>query len=114
RRDHVDRRQRLMTGVNIFPLLGGDGVEVEPIDRAALAEAEAERLVQSTAAGAAGIERLATAAEAAAAAPAGGQGSGGLLTAAVALAESGARIDEIAAALAGQAERFEITPPRRH
>lgn len=44
RRGELARRQREMTGVNVFPLLADDGVHPEPVDRDALVRAEAERL----------------------------------------------------------------------
>ncbi|MFN8152109.1 MAG: methylmalonyl-CoA mutase family protein [Solirubrobacterales bacterium] len=45
RHDEIDRRERELTGVNTFPLLGDDGTEpIEPPDAEALAAAEAERL----------------------------------------------------------------------
>jgi methylmalonyl-CoA mutase len=74
------RRQREMTGVNVFPLLADDRVHPEPADREALARSEADRLAER-----------APLADDVLAAPA-----GGLLAALVAAAAAGARIDELA------------------
>ena len=138
RRQHeLNRRERLMTGVNIYPLLGDDGVQIEPVDREALARLDAARQAERPPLGEDATERLATTAAGAitAAAPdagtdgsapdarsatgpdAGTDGSApaaaGVLAAAVELAEAGARIDEIAAALAGEPFTQEPLPPRR-
>lgn len=105
RRAELARRDRLMTGVNIYPLLGGDSVEVEPQDRAELARRDADRLAAKASSGRLG--ELATRAEQVLAdeeAPA----SHGLFGLAVSLAEGGARLDEIAQALAG--EPYEQAP----
>lgn len=114
RQGELARRERLMTGVNIFPLLGGDGVEVESQNRAALARVEAERLAERPANGR--LAELTVAAEQAIAAageadrPA---SAPGLFALAVSIAEGGARIDELAAALAGETYEQEPLPVRR-
>ncbi len=77
RADDLTSRRREMTGVNVFPLLGDDKVHPAPLDRTALAAADADRLG----------ERAAVALPDAAAD----------LAALVAAAEAGARIDELAA-----------------
>lgn len=82
RESALARRQREMTGVNVFPLLGDDKVHPEPIDRDRLAAHEATRLA----------ERPPLAAGVLATPPA-----DGLLAALVDAADAGARIDELVA-----------------
>lgn len=81
------RRDRELTGVNAFPLLGDDKVHPEPADRPALAAREAARLGERPALADELAQRVRDAAAA----------GSGLLAALVAAAEAGARIDELAA-----------------
>lgn len=121
RQAELARRERLMTGVNIFPLLGGDGVEVEAQDRAGIARRDAERLAEKAASGrldelAAVADRVASAATDSKAEAGGADStpeSSGLFALAVSLAEGGARIDELAGALAGDVYEIEPLPVRR-
>lgn len=83
RESALARRQREMTGVNVFPLLGDDKVHPERIDRERLAAHEATRLA----------ERPALADGVLATPPA----DGPLLAALVDAADAGARIDELVA-----------------
>lgn len=88
RDDELARRARQLTGVNEFPLLGDDGLEPRPpVDREALARIDAARLAERTTSPA--LERLRLSAP------------GRRLRTAATLAAAGARIDELAAALAG-------------
>lgn len=83
RRGELARRDREMTGVNVFPLLADDGVHPEPADRQAFVRTENDRLAER-----APVE-LPDSAE-----------PDALLTTLIDAAEAGARIDELAA-LAG-------------
>lgn len=74
--DGLARRQREMTGVNVFPLLGDDKVHPEPVDRSALATVDAARLAERPS-----VELPAEA---------------GDLATLISAAEAGARIDELA------------------
>lgn len=95
--DLATRRRRL-TGVNTFPLLGDDRLTLEPGDREELVARELDARSAGGGNGAAGL----------ADAPAERR-----LAAAVALAQGGARIDELAAALAGAPERVLPFAPAR-
>lgn len=46
RAEALARRERELTGVNVFPLLGDDKVHPDPLDRDALASADARRLAE--------------------------------------------------------------------
>jgi methylmalonyl-CoA mutase len=85
REDELIHRGRVMTGVNEFPILIGEEAAPEPADRDAVARLDATRLAERP--GPSGVAALADA-------PAGER-----LKKAVSLAVSGARIDELAAAL---------------
>jgi methylmalonyl-CoA mutase len=87
REDELIHRARVMTGVNEFPILDGEGTDPEPVDREALARLDAARLAERP--GLTGLEELA------AAPPDERFGK------AVSLAVSGARVDELLAAIAG-------------
>lgn len=90
RREHeMIHRERVMTGVNEFPLLGDDGTEPVEVDRDGLARTHAARHDERPEIALEDIEPGALAA-----APA-----GELLKRAAALAGAGATIDEISAAL---------------
>jgi methylmalonyl-CoA mutase len=78
---------RVMTGVNEFPILDGEGTDPEPVDREALARLDAARLAERPDLNSIGELGNAPAAE--------------RFTKAVSLAVSGARIDEMLAALSG-------------
>ncbi|MDO9408212.1 methylmalonyl-CoA mutase family protein [Patulibacter sp.] len=79
RRGELARRDREMTGVNVFPLLADDGVHPEPADRASFVRTENDRLAERAA-----VELPdAPAPEA-------------LLRTLVDAAEAGARVDELA------------------
>jgi methylmalonyl-CoA mutase len=100
-RDEIARRARKLTGVNVFPLLGDERIErPEPPDLAALARLDAARLAEH------GDQRDRARPEPGSLRAA---GPGGRLSAAALLAADGARIDELAAALAG-AERWTALP----
>ena len=81
-------RRRLMTGINEFPLLGDDGTETKPADNDALARLDAARLAERP-----DISMLADLGNAL---------PGERLMKSTAAATAGARIDEIAAAFAGE------------
>jgi len=98
REDDLSHRRRVMTGVNEFPLLGDDGTEPETVDRAAIAEADAARLAERPEL--TGLEKLSQAEP------------GARLDAATALASAGARIDELSAAVAGEAFSLPALNPR--
>lgn len=105
------RRQRLMTGVNIYPKLGGDRVRIETSDREDLARGDAERLGDLGAGPSDGdlreaVERTLSGADQGIA----GEGAG-LLEALEDLARSGASIDQIAAAITS--DEFTIEPLHR-
>ncbi len=87
REDDLNHRRRVMTGVNEFPLLGDDGTEPEAADRSQV-EGDSARLRERP--DLTGLEKLAEAAP------------GERLAAATSLASSGARIDELDAAVAGE------------
>jgi methylmalonyl-CoA mutase len=91
-------RVRRLTGVNTFPLLADDRVELEHVDTEELVARDLHAR-----AGTAGTD-----ASALGAAPADGR-----LAAAIAFAERGARIDELAAGLAGEPERIVAFAPVR-
>ncbi len=96
RADELDHRDRIMTGINEFPLLGDDGTRPEAPDRQPVA-GDAERLAARPAVD---MEKL-TAAE-----------PGAILAVATSLATAGARIDQLAAVLAGEPETIEPLRPR--
>ena len=110
RQTELARRERLMTGVNIFPLLGGDSVEVEGQDRSVLADLDAERLSRRQPSER--LEELRAAAESAVKGetPA---GSAGVFALAISLAEGGAHLDEIGSALGGERFAQDPLPVRR-
>jgi len=85
RQDELVHRARVMTGINEFPLLGDDGTEPETFDREALGKIDAARLAERPDLN--GLDALSEAEP------------DKRLEKATALASSGARIDEIAAAL---------------
>jgi len=85
REDELVHRVRVMTGINEFPLLGDDGTEPETVDREAVARLDAARLAERP--DIKGIDELTST-------PADQR-----LAKATSLASSGARIDEIGAAL---------------
>ncbi len=97
RREELATRARTLTGVNAFPLLGDTEVLPDPVDHEALARLDAARLAERPESGL--LENLAGAAP-----------SNRLREAGV-LATAGARIDEIAEALAG--ETFTMAPLSR-
>ncbi|MDQ2699824.1 MAG: methylmalonyl-CoA mutase family protein, partial [Actinomycetota bacterium] len=88
REDELAHRVRVMTGINEFPLLGDDGTEPESVDREKLARIESARLA----------ERPANAADSSLASLSSST-AGERFAKAVSAASSGARIDQIAAAL---------------
>ncbi len=90
REQEMIHRDRVMTGVNEFPLLGDDNTEPVEVDREALARLDQARHAERPEI--TGIEDIGPGALA-------DVPAGDLLTRAVALASSGARIDEISAAL---------------
>jgi methylmalonyl-CoA mutase len=85
RQDELIHRARVMTGINEFPLLGDDGTTPETFDREALGRIDSARLAERPDVN--GLEALT------------GIEPDKRLEKATALASSGARIDEIAAAL---------------
>lgn len=85
RQDELVHRARVMTGINEFPLLGDDGTAPETFDREALGRIDAARLAERPDLN--GLDALT------------GVAPDQRLEKATALASSGARIDEIAAAL---------------
>lgn len=85
RQDELIHRARVMTGINEFPLLGDDGTTPETFDRGALGRIDSARLSER-----ANLTDFKTVTDAA---------PGQRLEKATVLASSGARIDEIAAAL---------------
>ncbi len=87
REDDLNHRRRVMTGVNEFPMLGDDGAEPEMPDLSRVA-ADGERLLARPELS--GLDRLA------------GADSDQWLATATSLASSGARVDEILAATAGE------------
>lgn len=89
REDELIHRARVMTGVNEFPIIGGEGTDPQPVDREALARLDAARSAERPELK--GLEELAATAP------------GGRFAKAVSLAVSGARIDEMVAALSGGA-----------
>ncbi len=89
REQEMIHRERIMTGINEFPLLGEDGTEPVEVDREELARTHAARHAERPEIGLEDAEPGALAD-----APA-----GELLERAVALATAGATIDEISAAL---------------
>ncbi|MCO5314756.1 MAG: methylmalonyl-CoA mutase family protein [Solirubrobacterales bacterium] len=93
RADDLDHRRRVMTGINEFPLLGDDGTTPKAPDRGAVA-GDAERLAALPEVP--GLDRL------------GSVGPDQLLGTATSLATAGVRIDQLAAALAG--EEFRVEP----
>ncbi len=97
REDELVHRARVMTGINEFPLLGDDGTEPETFDRGALGKIDAARLAERPDLGA--IDALS------------GVEPGKRLEKATALASSGARIDEIAAALNADTSGIVSLPP---
>lgn len=97
REDDLNHRRRVMTGINEFPLLGDDGTSpVEP-DRSKVA-GDGSRLAERPAIS--GLDDLA------------GVEVGERLAAATSLASSGARIDELDAALAGGTFSLPALNPR--
>ncbi|MEX0620568.1 MAG: methylmalonyl-CoA mutase family protein [Solirubrobacterales bacterium] len=92
REDELIHRARVMTGVNEFPILDGEETDSEPVDREALARLDAARLAERPELK--GLDQLAVASPEE------------RFATAVSLAVSGARIDEMVAALsAGAADR---------
>ncbi len=87
REDELIHRTRVMAGVNEFPILEGEGTDPEPVDREAIARLDAARLAERPALK--GLDQL------------GKVPAGERFSKAVSLAVSGARIDEMLAALAG-------------
>ena len=87
REDELIHRKRVMTGVNEFPILDGEGTDPEPVDREAIARLDAARLAERPDLN--GVSEL------------GSTPDGERFAKAVSLAVSGARIDEMLAALAG-------------
>jgi methylmalonyl-CoA mutase len=83
RAGELARREREMTGVNVFPLLDDDRVHPEPADRGALVQAEVDRLAERGAL--AGDSASTPLAE-----------DGPVLHRLLLAAEAGARIDELA------------------
>lgn len=96
RADELDHRHRIMTGINEFPLLGDDGTRPEAPDRGPVA-GDAERLSGRPAGN---MESLT------------GADADTVLAAATSLAAAGARIDELAVALAGAPEPVRPLLPR--
>jgi len=88
REDELIHRARVMTGVNEFPIIAGEGTDPQPVDREALARLDAGRSAERPELK--GLEELAATAP------------GGRFAKAVSLAVSGARIDEMLAALSGR------------
>ncbi len=97
RQDELVHRARVMTGINEFPLLGDDGTEPETLDREALGRIDAARLAERP--DLKGLGELSDVAP------------DGRLEKATALASSGARIDEIAAALNADTSGNVSLPP---
>ncbi|MGB0120851.1 MAG: methylmalonyl-CoA mutase family protein [Solirubrobacterales bacterium] len=85
REDEFAHRVRVMTGINEFPLLGDDGTEPETVNREAVARLDAARLAERP--DVSGLDQLRSTA------------ASERLAKATSLASSGARIDEIGAAL---------------
>jgi len=88
REDELIHRARVMTGVNEFPIIAGEGIDPQPVDREALTRLDAARSAERPELK--GLEELAATAP------------GGRFAKAVSLAVSGARIDEMLAALSGR------------
>lgn len=97
REDDLDHRRRVMTGVNEFPLLGDDGTDPAPPDRSRVT-GDGTRLLERPELPS--LDRLAEA------------GLEERLDAATSLASSGARIDELSAATAGQTFSLPALNPR--
>lgn len=97
REDDLNHRRRVMTGINEFPLLGDDGTEPQVPDRSKVA-GDGARLNQRPELS--GFGRLTEALP------------GERLAAATSLASSGARIDELDAAVAGEAFSLPGLNPR--
>jgi len=97
REDDLNHRRRVMTGINEFALLGKDGTEPVSPDRSKVA-GDAGRLAERPAIG--GLDKLSQA------------DPDGRLAAATSLASSGARIDELAAAIAGETFSLPALNPR--
>ena len=97
REDDLNHRRRVMTGINEFPLLGDDGTEPQVPDRSKVA-GDGARLTGRPELS--GFDRLA------------GAPPGERLAAATSLASSGARIDELDAAVAGDAFSLPALNPR--
>ncbi|MFM8520035.1 MAG: methylmalonyl-CoA mutase family protein, partial [Solirubrobacterales bacterium] len=95
--DELIHRDKVMTAVNEFPILGDDGTEAEPFDREPLAKLEADRLTESDP-----VDCSALA----------GEDLDGLLGRAVELARAGARIDEMIYALDGAPDEVDPITPR--
>ncbi len=95
--DELIHRDKVMTAVNEFPILGDDGTEAEPFDREPLARLEADRLTESDP-----VDCSALA----------GEDLDGLLARAVELARAGARIDEMIYALDGAPDEVDPITPR--
>jgi methylmalonyl-CoA mutase len=88
REDELIHRRRVMTGVNEFPILDGEGTDPEPVDREAIARLDAARLAERPELS--GLDGLS------------GAPASELFAKAVSLAVSGARIDEMLTALSGR------------
>lgn len=95
--DDLIHRDKVMTAVNEFPILGDDGTEAEPFDAAPLAKLESERLTESDP-----VDCSALA----------GEDTEDLLGRAVELAQAGARIDEMIYALDGAPDQIDRLTPR--
>lgn len=97
REDDLNHRRRVMTGINEFPLLGDDGTEPEQADLSKV-EGDSARLLERPALS--GLEKLTEAAP------------DERLAAATSLASSGARVDELASAVAGETFSLPALNPR--
>jgi len=97
REDDLNHRRRVMTGVNEFPLLGEDGTDPVAPDRSTVS-GDVGRLKERPALS--GLEQLSSAAP------------GERLAAATSLASSGARIDELDAAVATETFSLPALNPR--
>lgn len=97
REDDLNHRRRVMTGINEFPLLGDDGTVPETADRSKVAGDGASLGERPELKGLDGLS---------------GAAPGERLAAATALASSGARVDELRAATAGEAFSLPALNPR--
>ena len=95
--DELLHREKVMTAVNEFPILGDDRTGTEPFDTAPLARLEADRLAESDP-----VDCSALA----------GEDLDRLFDRAIGLARAGARIDEMIYALDGAEEEADPLTPR--